>query len=64
MTGAAKTKDHTDRSTSRRERIDTLLDEALKESFPASDAVSIAASVAGIKRSGVASRSGKTDSGK
>lgn len=66
MTDATKAKSDADRSASRRERIDTLLDEALKESFPASDAISIAAGVAAIKEDDIdaRTRSGKTESGK
>jgi hypothetical protein len=64
MTNTTKTKDGADRPASRSERIDTLLDEALKESFPASDAISIASGVAAIKREEDASRSGKAGSGK
>jgi hypothetical protein len=64
MTNTTKTKDGADRPVSQRERIDTLLDEALKESFPASDPISIATGVAEVKKDDNASRSGKTESGK
>jgi hypothetical protein len=37
-------------ATSSRERIDALLDEALKESFPASDSSAIGSGIAAIKR--------------
>lgn len=44
---------------SSRERIDALLDEALAESFPASDSSAIGSGVAAIKRKHREPRSGK-----
>lgn len=56
---------HPDRTyePSTRERIDALLDEALAESFPASDSIAIGSGVAAIKQEhrepGAAKRSEK-----
>lgn len=48
MTGA-KPSDHLPAPATRRERIDVLLDEALEESFPASDSSAISSSTTAIR---------------
>lgn len=49
MTISSKQPD-TESDASARERIDALLDEALMESFPASDSFAIGSSISAIKR--------------
>lgn len=46
---STKPSDHPTAPTTRRERIDLLLDEALEESFPASDSSAIGSSTTAIR---------------